>query len=483
MGDIGAGALLTGGTGVAKTLLGKAVTGGTVAATEAGMQYASSDEERSNRMGVSGAIGAALPLVGKILSKTGDALVPGGDMAKYFHRMFSAKKAAVQDLAYNVKSEIGDDISKLTKSTDAAEKVGAELTPGQAIGGKILPAKESAKAISDESKRLVRKRVGQQESAALSKLDDTMADMTPKGIQKSQETVNNLYTKLDKLEVTDDVLDTVKGDVNLTEVLDSINTGAESGVKHLADNSFTKMNKIKKVIDSRLYNSRKAIDPEKILDPDVARALRESRAKLMKSMDKEGFGKDYSEVLELGSRIKTRLKYLNILGKKTKGPRQDGVSTVDESYAALFNTKPKQDQFIADVRKTGGDPEQAKNVIKTLDQLRDSPLGKLLKKQDSKVAAGGGENTVMGAVKSFLDNLTLGRYNDAVLKLNLSGNKWKTEVGKVLALPEKSESRNMAMLKLLTKIMGKGVKPAVATKTAKVFVDEPEKKKQGYLNK
>lgn len=143
-------------------------------------------------------------------------------------------------------------------------------------------------------------------------------------------------------------------------------------------------------------------------------------------------------------------------------------------YNKLWSTPDKQSRFIEAVKRTGGSEYQASDVIQILNQIRQSPLESLLKTKSEGVNVGtsirgnlmNGSATIFSRLSSFVDDLTLGRYNKALVDLTING-KWKPEVAKLMSKPNE-QTLLMTFKKILDKVSVAG--PGVsARRVAQVF--------------
>src|SRR5690606_7800122 len=116
------------------------------------------------------------------------------------------KTAAERDLALNVKTTLGKeaseslskgDYSKIAQSTQAANKAGISVTPGQALGGDTLRSFERGLAVPGELKGKVAKALNKQERAVAEKikgvgglLDDIAPGENLKGLNIAQSAQN-----------------------------------------------------------------------------------------------------------------------------------------------------------------------------------------------------------------------------------------------------------------------------------------------------
>ena len=486
--------------------MGKIGSTAASAAAESGMEYASSESERLLKAGVSGAMGAtvagilgSLPKVGRTAKKIFASTLPteeGADtsITAYLKRVKQPESQAVEDLAYNVKTQIGpkDAASKMAKVAEAAKQSKIKKTPGQTFGGDILPAKETAKAIGDASKRPIELKKVIQETEALKELDNTLDNMVsgkPAEIKKAKDA---LYKTLDDTPMSKDVVATVKDDPNMADILKDINSNPKNKYSTLEDNNFRKLYSIKRDIDSQLKLDKSATAQEK-LKPGIADGLRESRDKFREAMKPYA---EYENALRYHEQLSTRKTYMDLLDTKASKAGQKGVLSAQESYGVLFSTQKKQKAFLKDVARVGGDVEQSKAIIETLDSLRQNILSKALKKQPSATPDTGVGGRIRGVVQEWVSKATLHDYHDAVLKLNM-GDTWQDDVAKVLKHPKSGDSRGFKLLELLMKVGGKvakasnapsarlvgsGIKTAVGVTTARES-SKPEKKRQGYLSR
>jgi hypothetical protein len=215
------------------------------------------------------------------------------------------------------------------------------------------------------------------------------------------------------------ILSTIKDNPILSAHLDDINT---SSLKNLPDNSFVKVDALKKSLDEKLWNdSNPFVDPTKKMPFYERNDLKAARDDLLDSLKVYDNNPKYVQARELSQQITAQGKYLEILNKKVPGANQGGKLSIEDTYNALFNNEQKQAAFLRDVKATGGNVQDVKDFMTLSGQVSKSPLVKQIGRQpgdnpDVMLAGRVAKIVQTWTAKTFLE-----RYDKAYLALTLGG--------------------------------------------------------------
>lgn len=479
-------ATIAGGPGAAAAV-GRGVASGALAGLE---DYSASDSERLTKTAVGGLAGGALTGAAVGISALGKTLFPSIGVSSFVQKVFSPKKAAIQDIAGNIKADAGNDAAAALAKVNRVRAEGIQgRTPGEAIPGPITRAHELSAVADDIDKAAVAKVATTSQNYGKKEIYKAIANMaTPqtKALQKdsfkamAQEYIDNsgkLTTAaptIEKRSVLGEVggtekyiPDVIKSNKILSQKYNNVMNAESSAVRNLPDNSVAKLHKIKDAIDADLYNAEpnKAGVIAKVISPDKKNALIEAKSQLTSLLEQSP---SYNAAMAATQKIKTQEWYEAAIRGKAVKAGQGGKLSVDELHQALFNSTAQKQKFIKDVAATGGDPEQAQKVLQLSDSLRQSPLMRVMKRMNS------GESVVSvygrdaGMIQNLVSKLTLDKYRKALLDVTLSGDKWADDISKVLSAKE-GASQAKKYFELMLKAAGTGAVGAVSKSVASKY--------------
>lgn len=418
------------------------------------LNYADSEEKRIANATNSALVGGALYGVGSAVNAGIKAVAPKEGVSGFLTKVLNPKQAATQDLAHRVNV---DEIATgqpglLSQAAKSAERQGVPVTPGQLMqheqlrGGGNTRNAEMAMRVAEADKPLVAAVSNEQLSKVSAGVKKSLDDLVPGGLEKAVATKNQLYSELDTelfatpSESSNKVIDLIKGNSILSSHLDDINT---SSLKSLPDNSFVKVDALKKTIDDKLWNdSNPFMDPAKKM-PHYERAdLMQARDDLLGTLKAYDNNPKYVQARQLSQQITTQEKYLDVLNKKT------GNQTLEDTYSALFNSKKKQEVFLKDVESVGGNVQDVKDFMNLSGMLSKSPLVKKIGEQslDSPDIMIKGRSE--GIVQSIVNKVFLSRYDKAYLDLTLGGARTRDAIKSILA-PKTADGKISAFLQVL----------------------------------
>lgn len=446
------------------------------------LDYAPTQEEHLANAKDSALLGAGMYGAATAIGVPLKALAPKEGVSGFLTKVLNPNKAAVQDLAHrvNVDEIAAGKPGMLSSASAAAERQGVPMTPGQLMqheqlaGGGNTRGAELAMRIPEQQKLAVAAVSNEQLSKISDGVKQSLDDMVPGGTEKAIATKNKLYAELDNevfanpkdasksaatLTQSSPVLDTIKSNPILKSHLDDIN---QSSLSKLPDNSFVKVDALKKSIDEKLWNdSNPFVDPSKKMPFYVRDDLKAARDELMDSLKVYDNNPKYVQARQLSQQITTQGKYLDILEKKAPGASQGGKLSIDNTYNALFNSDLKRVAFLRDVEATGGNVADVKDFITLSGQVSKSPLLKKIGEQVADSADVQLSGRVSRIAQNFIGKMALGRYDQAYLKLTLGGAETRDAIKSVLA-PKTQEGRIAAYLNVLGAETAKGAGRAAA---------------------
>ena len=448
-----------------------AATGGALM----GGQYGSPEQRQERGLygaamsGVFGAAGELGWMGAKSLLNSSATSSPG-----LLRKLFKPEGAATQEIASNISNTTN--LNNMLVRGQAAERVGVTLTPGETVGGNILPQAEKGYLVSQQSKLEAAKYLNDRSSVLKTKVKDIIDNFVPEGDEVAQTTKAKMYEDLAPLQATSQTSEALLSHPVISNELQALNKNPlmPKALREMPDNSVLKLDAVKKEIDSQLYNNKTFLNGnEKTISASEKSVLQDARAQIVDRLDSEY--PQYAQARKVAERLTLKSQINKELGMIKPEPRAiNGEVTLDQMYNKLWSTPEKQSRFIEAVKRTGGNDYQASDVIQVLNQIRQSPLESLLKAKPEGVNAGtsirgnlmNGSATIFSRLSSFVDDLTLGRYNKALVDLTING-KWKPEVAKLMSKPNE-QTLLMTFKKVLDKVSVAG--PGIsARRVAHVF--------------
>lgn len=479
LGAVGAGVAYGGpsvgaASGIATKMGAGALAGGGLGYVD----YADSQGERLTKGAIGASIGAVIPLAQSGISKLAEYVFSRPGTSSITERLFRPKSAAAKDVAFRMSAAVGGDVDKIKQSVQAANDLGVSLSPGQAIqgatdnaaginyqtGADVVRAKELAMQADDVGKKnfMEFERPGYDKVSA--EIKSTISDMAPEG---TKELKNQLYDSLKDLTVPQEKLTDMLQNPNIQREIAKIGQFGAQADSVLPDNSLIKLDKIKRSIDSRLWNDQHALDTATRMDPTTRSGLEEARKQIVGTLD-ELFPDSYPVARKQAEKLIVQKQYNELIGKiKSKS---GSSPTLDEVHSALFGNKEKTQLFLQDVAKTGGDTERAQQVLNVANQLYKSTLGQAAKR----VEDGAGSTFRMygrdiGVVQSIAEKLTGQRYAKALQDFTLTkDNKWADKVTEILSR-EGAAAKEKGLLGLFGEYAGQGVKNAASVSAARKY--------------
>jgi len=455
LGAIGTGVAFGGASpAAAASLPAKMLAGAGVGAGLGYADYADTEGERIKKGIVGGLVGGAIPAVVGV-AKAGYNALKSGETSGVIQKMVNPKAAALKDTAYRMGTVVEDSPEALAAAAAPAERLGIKtLTPGQVSMGTVedgfsktaftggadqLRAKELSLAGDDVAKRAMM----QNEKLSMGKtskyVNDTIEAMAPenaKGIQKEafQKLNAEFVTPTGEITSSADeagVLNIIKNNPVLADKWKEVKGASSKQIKELPDNSLGQLHAIRASIDYDIKSatSTKLKAADKPLSRDVRMALVEAKDELDGVLKKS---ETFTAAMRVTQQIKIKEGYRELLAK-APNPYGTKLPTFDTVHKTLFGTPEKVQDFLNNVQMTGGNVQQAEDIISVSGQLYKSTLGRVMKRmQTDESGVFKAYGSASGVISKLADKITTSRYSKALTELTLSGSKWQEEIGSVL---------------------------------------------------
>ena len=372
------------------------------------LDYAPTQEERISKGLLSGAIGSVAAPVGLGLAKG----------AKAVGQYIKPEKAAVKDLAGKIKAEGLEDPVQAAKPYRGL--LGETPTPGQAYGKKeaelgssLIAAEEAGLGVDEATKLGLASKATGVVRKARGQLDKTLERMAPKG---TRELRDRLYKNLG--DIDEGVVKDLKKNPVLLDELTELKKSKYSELKDLPDTSVAKLDAIKKNIDTKL---RYDVFGDSKLDYHDRAPFLKAKRLLTKSLDQKT---EYAKARKLAQKTLIQEQYQDMLSRYAgKNP------TIKDMNRILFSKANRVDQFLEDVKVTGGDVKKAKQLITVFRDLADDPVGKVIKRQREVGMPVSSNQSAM--LDRLMSRLTADRYKKAVANL-MTDDKWPDKVSAIM---------------------------------------------------
>lgn len=339
-------------------------------------------------------------------------------------KTFTPKKAAEKDLAMKVSQEANPNLALPKKGQP-------NLTPAEAIGGENMREFELRTMVSDKTKGMLNARQQEVVGKATQDLQNTLDNMGP-----SKEAIvqkNKIYENLSNVTVPQDQLDDLLSNPSIAtrykEILDTVDQTAK--MRATPANSLAKIEATREAISREIWTNKNPalVSNPKPLKPSELRALQEAYDQVNSTMDNV-----YPELVaarKTAERLQVQKLYTDALDsiKNTKGNVEP---TLDQVANKFFGSVKQKRYFLENVERTGGNVENAENIIETIQHLKGSTVNDLLKKAPNTRGVYFGASPE-GTIQQIYQRLTEGRYNAQLVRLMLSSNgEWQNIVKKIM---------------------------------------------------
>ena len=425
-----------------------AASGGVAGAAIGGLNYADTLDERIKNMAYGGAIGAAVP-VGFQAIKSLTGMTPVGDIiSKYFR----GKSVAINDLAKQAAAQ-GETAETITAKVANANSLKVPVTPGEALGGPIRAA-EAKVPLSENYRPDVNAVLQAKELGVKGQLQGTIDSVA--GPNNADE-VTKLFSSFKETKIPADKLSPLLQNPSISSRLKGMQGNVDSVAKDLPDDSFIKLNEIKKQMDKELFADTYH-SPEKPMSPDTKFGIKNAIGQIKDTLQEVDPNYNVANKLAQQGIIKDEFNGLYSKLKLKAGTEQS--PDVKDIYNTFFGNAEKQDTFLSKLAQTANTPEEAtaltdnaKKLMDVMSKVQDSPLRRILNKGIE--ANPKGINVYQAIEKGALGE----QYKDTVLDLMLHQDKWAPAISKILAkgTPSKELTEFMRQITPMMQGIQKGV--------------------------
>lgn len=481
------------------TALGAVGTGIATGAMSGLMDYSDSNAERAYKGLIGGTLGGAVTGIAGVTGNILKEFTPEIGVSSYLKKLWSPKAAATEDLAHATMLDNANNSTAALSALDDVQKPGVpkNLTPGEAMGagqsqiGKVRQM-EGGIALNEADKLPISQNLIPKVNEVKQKIYDTIDNMA---IPETQATKDNAFKAMESQYIgpkgeflpeaptsTNYVPDVIKSNKILSEKYDEVINSASPEFSGLPNGSVAQLHKVEQLIKEDLYKSQPnpvtgqiTKDLSATQKADLMNAKQQLRPILEQSSA-------YNEAMAASQKIKTQEYYQELLGKAKPKAGMQGDLTIEQTMDKIAPQELLSNKFLNDVSKTGGDPQQAAQLLKVADSLRQSPLWDVLK--NSKTDALKYKGRELGIVQEFVAKMTLNRYYKALLDVTMSGtDKWAPEIANVIKQKAGSEAQQFGFMHLLNKAAPKildaaGVQAGRAV--APILAGSPEQQKLNY---
>lgn len=455
--------------------IGNFLMAGMGSASSGIVDYADSSQERLQKGVTSGLLGAGTYAAGSAISKAlASIILPKIGASSFATKLFNPQKAAAEDFASSLKLDAGNDAAKAAASVQAAaSKAAAGMTPGEAIGGPSVRALESGIVVDEAAKGAAAASIIQRSNAAKKEIYESIGAMaTPKVRAAKDAAFKNMEQEFILPDgqlmkgappaSTNYIPDFIKNNKVLSDKYDEIANAQVSNISKLPDNSVAKLHKI----EESLKNELNAAMPDKTgatanpLKDIKMKEIEEARSIIRSILDQSD---EFQKAMAASAKIETNKHLKTLLRTKKTSAGAKGKLSIDQIYDAIIPQKMLQKDFMDSVVKAGGDPKLVKGIVDIAESLRKAPLLQVLKNQPGATPTLTASGQALSGVQKMVADMTLDRYNKALLDLTLSGSKWVDDITKVLQMP-KGEVQQTGFLDLIKRAVV--ITPAVGVSRA-----------------
>ena len=408
------------GSGAAKgaTILGRtltrAVKGGTQGAVFGAAQYSPTGEKTVKSTLIGSALGSAANLLSPILGK----IVGSG--AKAVGRMVGATKPTKEMLKKQAGGLLkGDvDLDKAQKVRQAAKRLGVpEPSLGEATGSARLQGMEGRLTPGERGILEATKKVDRTKDVVFKKMEDTIKSTLPKGAtpERTKAVADKMYETIKQKPMTTGMKAEIKTNDALKGFMKDAMNVKVSRASNYPEGS------VGRLIETEKYLKKLISKGE---DPGLAGATIKTIQKIV-DRDVPRYTKARG-IAQQGIVYNNMMDDLKSIGFKAG----EDIPVGDQLYAKFFGNPKAQGNFLSDIAQTGGNAQQAKDLMTVMNSLKGSTFNKIISK-DARLftpfdVAQGPTGTTQAAIrKAFMRNhdtaiikaMTNPNYTDEIYRL------------------------------------------------------------------
>ena len=329
--------------------------------------------------------------------------------------LFPSKTQAAQEVV----GEIARTGQKQTEEVlSAAQRTGVKVTPAEATGSPILATMEKGARVSKAKQAEIASTLEARSQILNQKTKQLVTDMVPEGDEVAAALSNKLYKEVDATALPPPIMDRLKQNPIIKKALSIIKKDPAYRVD---------LQKPGTVGELRAANDAIA-DLIKGAAPKAKTNLIDARVKLTKELD--AIAPQYAQARAIQQRIILKDKTIKQLDKITKLSGKN-EATLDQTARALWGTPTKQKSFLEAVQVSGGNVQQAKDVIRLISATSKSPLKMLAGKKPAGMPLTGARE-ISAMIMNTIGKVRTGLYNKGLVNLMLDP-KWSQEVARAAA--------------------------------------------------
>lgn len=348
--------------------LATAVGGQAIAGTASGAgQYVNEGESRAQNAAVGGSLGAAFPLAGKAFSKAWDPL------SKAVGKAMGNKDLVAKDI---VKQMLPEDLNQAFSNKMAANRLGVNITPGEASGSPILAEWESKLGTSLRGqKELLKYKRGRQakEKDAVNKLLErvspskkiasedfrkTAQDIISKKKEARKQKAEPFYKASESKEISPNTLNSLLKNKTIEKSFNKVLKDEDyaAALEGFKPTTIKTLDLVKKHMGDRIAKNLRGGNKHR------AGLITDAQKSLVSAMDKKS--KEYQKARSIFSQESPKVEKLenSVIGK---------IAKLDDTQlktlgAKIFNPKETDISVLRNVRDevTKENPDVWKNFVK-----------------------------------------------------------------------------------------------------------------------
>ncbi len=366
------------------------------------------------------AIGAAMPPALEGLKAATEDV--GGGLYNWIKTMVNPKGTAM-DTVVDAFKKAGVTPEDFQQAATAGNNIGMPTSVAETTGKENIRALEKGLVPADaESMSLVQGHLDQIKGLA-DKVDDAINSIVPEGNSKdATQKVTEGYNALKQYEIPQDQYSQLMQDnPALIDEMNAYknNTSVDPDIAALPDNNAAKLADMNKLINYRLALKE---------DPN-AQGIMVQKGNMQDLLKAQIPG--YEDLMDFAGRNSYRNQVLSELNNTSEGKGVDSLSAIDPQGnistpisnidQTLWGTPVKREQFLNMVDRAGGDTQNARDLITTVNRVIQTPSKQIVKNSSVPGAAPQIDVPKTNLLTAAYAKLATNRYNSELIKLMLGG--------------------------------------------------------------
>ena len=365
-------------------------------------------------------------------------------------KLFPGKTKAAQEIT----SEVARTGAQQTDETlAAAKRVGVSVTPAEATGSPILETMEKGARVSKAKQAEISSNITARSDILNKKTRQLAEDMVPEGDEVAAATANKLYKEVDATPVETSILERLKQNPIIKRALSVIRKDPTYRADLQKTGTVGELRAANDYISDQIQGAAKKAKAN----------LVDTRVKLTEELD--AIAPAYREARSIQQRIILKDKTLTQLDKVTRLAGKTEY-TLDQAARTLWGTAKKQNDFLGAIKVSGGNVQQAKDIMRLVSATSKSPLASLVGKKPAGMPLTG-PRELSAVIINSIAKVRSGFYNKGLVNLMMDP-KWSQEAARAAA-----NNSPAAFAALVTKasIGGLPANQGVAPKAGEPVVD------------